>query len=299
MKPTRTLFAALLAVIGSGPAGRADDAADTLAKQREAVKANVQAGKVALATAETGELIVCAPYPAERVARLAADVQKAYAGALKALKYETKDDPVPGKLAVYVLTDPKAHKVFLLQALKRSPRGKEAVDLVLRGDAPHVVLNAGADEKPTEAGVTAQAGRAVAAALLNVKAGTTSGEAGLPGWLETGFGNAVTLRLDGSAGRLAAHKAKVKTLTQKTQGLALSLKAVAGEVASPDADAVATSFAEYLVYGPGADKFPGILTALKPGEGNDAPTIWTALTAADWKAEDAEAGWRRWVLTGK
>ena len=59
------------------------------------------------------------------------------------------------------------------------------------------------------------------------------------------------------------------------------------------------SLAEYLVYGPGADKFPAILTALKPGEGNETPTIWTAFTAADWKADEVEFAWRRWILTGK
>ena len=205
----------------------------------------------------------------------------------------------PRKLAVYVITDPKAHKIFLLQALKRSPRGKEAVDVQLRGDTPQIVISAGADEKPTEAGVTAQASRAVASALLNVKAGTTTDDAGLPGWLEAGFGNAVALRVDGNASKLAAHRAKVKALAQKSQGQALQLKAVYGDAPSADADVLVTSFLEYLVFGPGAEKFPAILTALKPGEGNETPTIWTAFTAADWKTEAVEANWRRWVLTGK
>ena len=298
MKMLRTLFAVAVAVAGSALAGRADDAADALVKQQQAVKANIKAGKVTLATAETADLIVSAPYPAERVAKVAADVQKAYTAALKALKYEVKDDPIPGKLAVYVITDPKAHKIFLLQALKRSPRGKEAVDVQLRGETPQIVISAGADEKPTEAGVTAQASRAVAA-LLNVKAGTTTDDAGLPGWLETGFGTAVALRVDGNAAKLAAHRGKVRALAQKSQGQALQLKAVYGDVVSPDADLIVTSFVEYLVFGPVAEKFPAILTALKPGEGNETPTIWTALTAADWKTEAVEANWRRWVLTGK
>ena len=299
MKMLRTLFAVAVAVAGSTLASRADDAADALAKQHLAVKANIKAGKVTLATAETADLIVSAPYPAERVAKIAADVQKAYTAALKTLTYEAKDDPIAGKLAVYVITDPKAHKIFLLQALKRSPRGKEAVDVQLRGDTPQIVISAGADEKPTEAGVTAQASRAVASALLNVKAGTTTDDAGLPGWLEAGFGNAVALRVDGNASKLAAHRAKVKALAQKSQGQALQLKAVSGDAPSADADVLVTSFLEYLVFGPGAEKFPAILTALKPGEGNETPTIWTAFTAADWKTEAVEANWRRWVLTGK
>jgi len=299
MTTLRTAIAVALALTGLPRAARADDAADALAKQQSAVKANLKAGKVALATAETAELIVSAPYPPERVAKLAADVQKAYAAALKTLKYEAKDDPVAGKLAVYVITDPKAHKIFLLQALKRSPRGKEPVEMDLRGDTPQLVISAGADGKPTEAGVTAQACRAVAAALLTVKAGTTTGEAGLPGWLEGGFGEAVALRAEGNAAKLTAHAAKVKALAQKTRGLALQLKAVYGDAPSADSDLVATSFVEYLVFGPGADKFEAVLTALKAGEGNETPTIWTAFAAADWKADAVEAAWRRWVLTGK
>ena len=302
MTTLRTAFALGLTLTGFallGAAGRADETADKLAKQRVAVKANLKAGKVALNTAETADLIVSAPYPAERVAKVAAEVQKAYAAAAKTLKYEPKDPPLAGKLAVYVIADPKAYKIFLLQAMKRSPRGKEAVESDLRSETPQMVINAGADEKPTEAGVTAQASRAVAAAILSVKAGTTTGDAGLPTWVEAGFGNAVTLRAEGNAAKLAAHTAKVKALASKSRGAALQLKAVYGDAPSADAELVTTSFLEYLVFGPGAEKFPELLTALKAGEGNEAPTIWTAFTALEWKVETVEAAWRKWVLTGK
>ncbi len=302
MTTLRTAFALGLTVTGFallGATGRADEAADKLAKQQAAVKASIKAGKVVLTTAETADLIVSAPYPADRVAKLAAEVQKAYAAAVKTLKYEPKDPPIAGKLAVYVIADPKAYKIFLLQAMKRSPRGKETVESDLRSETPQIVINAGADEKPTEAGVTAQASRAVAAALLTVKAGTAAGGVGLPTWLEAGFGSAVALRAEGSAGKLATHSAKVKALAAKSRGAALQLKTVFGDAPSADADLVTTSFLEYLVFGPGADKFPELLTALKTGEGNEAPTIWTAFTALEWKGEAVEAAWRKWAVTGK
>lgn len=301
MTTLRTAFALGLTVTGFallGAVSRADEAADKLAKQQAAVKANLKAGKVALTTAETADLIVSAPYPAERVAKLAAEVQKAYAAAVKTLKYEPKDPPIVGKLAVYVIADPKAYKIFLLQALKRSPRGKETVESDLRSETPQMVINAGADEKPTEAAVAAQASRAVAVALLSIKAGTT-GTAGLPTWLETGFGNAVALRAEGNAGKLATHAGKVKALAAKSKGAALQLKAVYGDAPSADTDSVTTSFVEYLVFGPGAEKFPELLTALKSSEGNEAPTIWTAFTVLEWKTETVEAAWRKWAVTGK
>ena len=299
MTTLRTAFAVALSLTALSHAARADDAADALAKQRSAVKANLKAGKVTLVTAETADLIVSAPYPPERVAKLAAEVQKTYTAALKGLKYEAKDDPVAGKLAVYILTDPKAHKIFLLQAFKRAPRPNGAVEMDLRGDTPQLVISAGADGKPTEASSTAQASRAVAAALLNVKAGTTTGEAGLPGWLESGFGDAVALRAEGNAPKLAAHAAKVKALAQKSRGVALQLKAAYGEAPSADSELVATSLVEYLAFGPDAAKFPAFLGGLKSVEGAEAPTAWAALTAAGWDATAIEAAWLRWVLTGK
>ena len=298
----RALFAGLLLLASLAtvrPTLAAQDAPDLLKKQREAVTANLKAGKLTFNTVETPELLVSGPYPAAQLARVAGEVQKAYAAAILALKFTAKDDPIPGKLAVYIVTEPKQHKIFLLQAFKRAPRVHEAVDLQLRGEAPYVVLNAGADEKPSEASVTAQASRAVAAALLNIKAGTTTADVGLPTWLETGFGNAVTLRAEGNATKLAAHKARVRGLVVKTRGLALQLPTVWGENPSPESDTVVTSFVEYLVYGPGADKFSAILAALKPSEGNDSPTIGTAFTAVDWKPEAIEAAWRKWATTGK
>ena len=299
MTTLRTAFAVALALTGLCHAARADDAADALAKQQSAVKANLKAGKVTLATAETADLIVSAPYPPERVTKLAAEVQKTYAAALKTLKYEAKEDPVAGKLAVYVLTDPKAHKIFLLQAFKRAPRANAAIEMDLRGDTPQVVVSAGADAKPTEAISTALASRAVAAALLNVKAGTTTEGAGLPTWLEAGFGDAVALRAEGNASKLAAHAVKVKALAQKSRGAALQLKVAYGETPLAEGELVTASLVEYLAFGPDAAKFPAFLDGLKSVEGAEAPTAWVALTVAGWDATTIEAGWLRWVLTGR
>jgi hypothetical protein len=277
----------------------ADEKENPLPKQLAAVKTHLSDAKLTnFNTQETDELIVIAPFAGEKLKKLATDVQKTYASASKILKFDAKQDPIAGKVAVYVFTDPKQHKIFLLQALKKSPRGKELYDIQLRGETPYIIVNAGADEKPTDAAVTAITCRAVGAGLLNVKAGMTA-DTSLPGWLETGFGNAVMYRAEGNSAKLAAHKSKIKALAAKTRGQALTLGIVWGEGSSPDGELLVTSFTEYLVFGPGAEQFPAILTALKPGEGNDMPTIMTAFQSLEWMPTDVEAEWRKWVLTGK
>ncbi len=277
----------------------ADEQSDAVKQQKELAKANLKSAKLTMASGESENLLVFAPYSDEKVQTLATNLQKTYASALKALKYDAKESPYTGKLTVMIFTDPKLYKTFALVAQKRSMKPKETHDFQLRGDAPGITLLASSSGKPTEATVTAEAAKFVAAALLNTKAGTTTADAGLPTWLETGFGNAVYLRADGNAAKLAAHKAKIRSLNAKTGGGALQLKYLWSDFDSPDLDAVTTSFAEYLAFGPGADKFASILSSFKPAEGNDSPTIETAFAAIEWKMPDIEQGWRKWVASSK
>lgn len=290
----------VLATLFVGPLSAfTDEQSDAVKQQKELAKANLKSAKLTMGTGESESLLVFTPYPDEKVQTLATNLQKTYASALKALKYDATDPPYTGKLTVMIFTDPKLYKTFALVAQKRSMKPKETHDFQLRGDTPSMTLLAGSSGKPTEATVTAEAAKLVAAALLNNKAGTTTAYAGLPTWLETGFGNAVYLRAEGNTAKLAAHKAKIRSLNSKTSGTALQLKYLWSDTDTPDLDTVTTSFAEYLVYGPGADKFASILSAFKPAEGNDSPTIETAFAAVEWKMPDVEQGWRKWVASSK
>ena len=295
----RLILLVLIAVFVGPLSALPDEHADAVKLQKEAAIANVKVAKLTMGSGETDNLLVYAPYSDEKVQTLATNLQKTYASAIKALKYESKHPPYTGKLTVMIFTDPKLYKTFALVAQKRSMKPKETHDFQLRGDAPGMTLLAGSSGKPTEATVTAEAAKLVAAALLNNKAGTTTAYAGLPTWLETGFGNAVYLRAEGNTAKLAAHKAKIRSLNSKTNGTALQLKYLWSDSDLPDLDTVTTSFAEYLVYGPGADKFASILSSFKPAEGNDSPTIESAFAAIEWKMPDVEQGWRKWVASSK
>lgn len=288
--PQLLALAALFAL--AGPSG----AADAPAEQKATAEAYLKAAKLTLGKGETDHLLLFAAYPDAKVQAMAATAEKAYLAASQVLKLA--DDAVTGKVAVYAVPDARAYKAFVLQALKRSPRPKEASDLKLRGETPHVVFDPAGD-KPSADAVAAEAGELLAAGLLSIKAGLATGP-GLPGWLEQGFGRAVGLRADGNARKLAAHKARVRTLAAKTGGRALQFASVWGDAAvGADADTLATSFAEYLAYGPGADKFAAFLDGFKPAEGTDSPDVGDAFRAAAWKADEVEAAWRRWAVTGK
>ncbi|MGL6075952.1 MAG: hypothetical protein ACRC8S_17480 [Fimbriiglobus sp.] len=277
----------------------ADETPNPLPKQQEAVKANITAAKLKnYVTTETDHLILTGPYTAEKLTKFGTEANKTYVAAMKAMKIEAKDDPIPGKLALYFFPDSKQTKLFYLQALKQSPRGKSASDMNLRSETPWVVINTGLEDKPSDASISAISSKAIATAILNHKAGTTA-ELNLPAWLEIGFANAAILRAEGNASKLSAHKAKVKALTTKTKGAALSLSYLWAEQAIPESELIFTSLVEYFIFGPGAEKFPTILTSLKPGEGNDNPSLKKALDGLEWKYEELEAEWRKWVLSGK
>ncbi len=284
-------LAALFAL--AGPGNAADDAP---AKQQAAAEANLKAAKLTLGKGETDHLLLFAAYPDAKVHAMAATAEKTYMAATKVLKL--KDDDVTGKVAITAVPDAKAYKVFVLQALKRSPRPKEVSDLKLRGETPYVVF-APTGGKPTADAVAAEAGELVASGLLSVKAGIATGSE-LPGWLEQGFGRAIGLHADGNAAKLTAHKAKVRALAGKTAGRAFQFTYVWGDAAGgAEFDTLATSFADYLAYGPGADKFAAFLGGFKPAEGNDSPGVDDAFRAADWKMNEVEAAWKRWAITGK
>ena len=278
----------------------AQERAEAAAKQKAAAETKLTAAKIKAAAAETDDLLVFATLSEERTKSLSTAMQKTYAVAFKALKLDPASPPWSGKLSVFVFTEPRQYKGFVLDALKRSPLPRETRALELRGDTPSAIDGVGLGEKPTDAQVTAEVCGLVAGALMSRKAGVGGSiPFSLPDWLQTGFGQAAYVRADAGGARLTAHRSKVKALYNKTRGQGFKTASVWGDTATPESELLAVSFVEYLVFGPDAEKFPAFLEAFKPGETGDAPTVAAVLTAMDWKVETLEAGWRKWVATGK
>lgn len=293
MTPTRLTVIALAL---SSAVAAAGDKPEVVKKQLATATANVKAAKLTVAHAETDHLLVFAPGTEDKAKSAAATFEKAYTSAAKSLKVGADEKLWTGKLAVYVLPETRQFRGFLLEALKRAPQGRESYVFELRRDDPFVAAGTGLGEKPSDAEVTAEAAGLVAAAVLTAKGGTAT----FPDWLLRGFGRAAHLRADGGATRLSAFRTKVKGLYTKTRGAPFKPAVVYDPMATgPDVDTLTTSFVEYLAFGPEAEKFPKVVQALKPSEEAPNPTVATALAAVEWTPEAIEAGWKKWVMTGK
>src|SRR5262249_40950381 len=198
-------------------------------------------------------LLVFATLPEEKTKALAAAMQKTYAVAAKPLKVDPASPPWSGKLTVFVLTGPRQYKTFVLDALKRPPLPRETQALELRGDTPTAVVGVGLGEKPTDAQVTAEVSGLVAGALVSRKAGVGGTiPFSLPDWLQTGYGQACYARADATGNRLSAHRAKVKSLYNKTRGQGFKTSALWGDAASAENELLAAGLVEDLAFGPDA-----------------------------------------------
>ena len=54
----------------------------------------------------------------------------------------------------------------------------------------------------------------------------------------------------------------------------------------------------YLTFGPGNEKLGGLLSAMIPTAGIDAPTFADALRSIEWMVDDLDRSWREWVAKG-
>ena len=117
----------------------------------------------------------------------------------------------------------------------------------------------------------------------------------------SGVGRAVAVRADGNSVKLANHRSKVRAavLGTKSKPAYVRPAEVWGGLKTKDSGTVATSLVEYLVYGPGADKFPKFLAALKPSDDRPNPSVEAALADLEWKPEALEVGWKQWVAKQK
>jgi hypothetical protein len=279
----------------------ADERSDAISLQKAAAQKKLEAARLKLTAVETEDLLLYVPVPADRIKAVAEPIQKGYTTAAKVLRYEKKVPPWTGKLAVFVVAGSRSYKDFILDALNQLPDSGEQATMDLRNDTPYLVVGFD-NEKGTESQIVGETSLQVAGVLLSRKAGVgrSSIPFSMPDWLRKGFGRAVLLRMDGSANRLMEHRGRVRSLYSRTRGLAFQTAVVWGDKTIPQSELLATSLVEYLTFGPAAEKFPAFLAGFRPQDENAAPPTTNAvLSGMEWKVEDLEAGWRKWVVTGK
>ena len=171
----------------------------------------------------------------------------------------------------------------------------EGAHFDVRAEPAFLVDPAEAGGKATDADLYFGTAARVAGALLK---GKGTGTQSVPDWLRDGFGKVTAMRAEGTSGkRYAAYKNQAKAAVPKGK-----LPDVWGDAKSPTGETLGASFSEYLIYGPGAAKFPTFLDALRPSDTNAEPTVMQALEAAGWKEKDQpalETAWKKWVASGK
>jgi hypothetical protein len=297
-RPVPYLLAACCLGLLTAPLAARDDRAAEVKKEKAVVEANLtMAGLGKLSQAETDDLLVYATVPEAKVKALGDGAQKSFRLACATLKFGPDEKLWPGKLSLVVLTDPQQFTTYVRLVEQRRPDKGVYYSMDLRSDVPAVIDSVDAGEKATDAEIRADAATIVAAALLAKKAGTGTP---LPEWLLLGFGRTIAVRSEGGP-KLSAYRTKVKAavLGSKAQPIPARVSDVWNGQKGKDSDLVSASLAEYLAFGPEAEKFPKLLSALKPSDTQPMPTVATALTNLEWTSDALEIGWKQWVAKQK
>jgi hypothetical protein len=268
----------------------ADDAAEVIAAQKKVAQENwsqLEAGE--LAVHETTHFLIYAPKTMDRqIKALGATLEKYNEQARKALGYEEKEEPWPGKLTVYLFPERDTFAAFVRRVEKKRLETEDISSLDVDSDQPHVA--AGPSKNKKYPGIEERAAEHVASALLQKKAGNG---VEVPGWLRSGFGRATTYRV---APKDAAVK-KERTLAAKWTATRTTADVWGGKLDADEAPVLEASLADYLAYGPPSAKFPKFVTGFKPGENLLAKTAAQALETAGIAADTLDKRWREWAVS--
>jgi hypothetical protein len=268
----------------------ADETADRIAEQKKTAVANwglLDLGEPAML--ETAHLLLYAPSSFEkRLKEWGPTLEKHYDLAKKALQIDEKDNKWwSGKLTVYGLAEREQFERFIRRIEKRRLESDEVGSYDVDNDAPHVV--ASPPRSKLDPPVEIQAAQQVASAMLQKKAGA---KVPLPDWLVSGFGHATYYRaLPSSATGAERHQAQV--LVSKKKRTAANVWGSGLDV--EEATVLRASLADYLAYGPGADKFPAFVAGFQPEENVERKTTEQALDAAGIKLDRLDKLWQTWV----
>ncbi len=274
--------------------------ADLLKKQKAVAEEQIKTAKLGkTATVETENLLIYSTLTAEKLKPIAEYAEKVFGTASSALKYDDKKKPWPGKLTVYVLVDrTKEYVPFVKLVEQRSGKidAEESFSLRLRGEEPSVTVGLPSSAKYSELALREETGKTIAAAVLDQKAGAPAVPFSLPTWLQDGFGRAIMNKTEPNGKGSQAHRMKVATLFTKSKVATFTAADSWADMKNTNTTALQTSLVEFMVFGPEPAKFEKLLNGYKPSDDNRDPTTMTALTGAEWKPEDLDLAWKKWVM---
>jgi hypothetical protein len=281
-------FLTIILLLSAG-AAHADEKADKLAAQKKAAEENWAQLEAGEAThLETAHLLIYASKPMEKKLKdLGAMLEKHQEMARKALGFDDKNEPWPGKLTVYLFAERDPFAAFVRRVEKRRVEADDIGSHFADGDQPHAVAGPARNKKdlPLDDEIAEQ----TAAALLQKKAGK---DVILPAWLLSGFGRATTYRIIPSNAAIR----KERTLAAKLSAKYTAKDVWAGMLDGEEAAILNASVADFLAYGPDSAKFAKFVTGFKPTNGQEKTGAAQALEAAGLIAEKVDARWRVWVI---
>jgi hypothetical protein len=286
--------ALLVAALASQPPAAAQDK-DKDPAARAAATANMKKLKIDSPTIEESDnFLVVGTIAKEKAQALTKVLEKTLPVARKGALYTDKDTPWKGKLTVYFLPDSGEFKSFMRTVLQASPEGAH---LDLKAEPPVLVDPAELPGKPTDADLYAATAARVGAAVLAAKSGTAL----VPGWLKDAFGRVAQMRAEGlNSQRYTKYKAAVRGAVLNPKGPPPGIAEAWSETKSATNEAIATSVAEFLAFGPKAAEFGKFLDALRPSDDVPNPTVQNGFMGLGWKEQaQAEMAWKRWLQTGK
>jgi hypothetical protein len=274
--------------------------ADVLKKQKATADDQIKTAKLGkVATVETESLLVYSTLTEDKLKPIAEYAEKVFDTTCATLKYDDKKKPFPGKLAVFVLADrTKEYVPFVKLVEQRSGKidAEESFSMRLRGDEPGVTVSLASSTKFSEAALREETGKTIAAAVLDMKAGAPAVPFSLPTWLQDGFARAMQYKTEPTGKAAQAHRTKVAALFTKAKIATFTASDTWADAKNTNTATLQTSLVEYMVFGPEAAKFEKVLNGFKPSDENRDPNSMTALTGAEWKPEDLDVVWKKWVM---
>lgn len=281
-----------LILLSFAPIAHADEKDDEIAKQKAAALALLkQCDVMNGALLETPDLFVAGGFPEAKLKTMGDLVQKSYASAIKALKFEADQNPFKAKLTVYFLPDRKQLSAFVGAVLNdRLDKGdRSQVDAVYK--YPYAAISVYPGEKPID--LEAEAANQIAVALLRGKAGSNS----LPQWMEDGFVKALKMR----AAPLSPDRTAIRKMLAETKTVPAKYKVA--DVWGPNYDKekqlLAGSLMEFFVFGPESAKLGKILAGMRPMDGAPAPKMDAVLMSLEMPLDKLDIAWKKYAMTGK
>jgi hypothetical protein len=266
-----------------------DDALAVVAKQKQALKANMAAAQISpSAVVESANLLLCGTLSEAKFKSLSNTLEKQLSTAVAGLQFEKNENPWPGKLGVYVFADRSQFRSFVRVVEKRSPDDAEQGTLALKSDIPHVAVGPGrSTSAPT---LEAQAGLELAAAILTGRAKATP----LPEWVTVGFGRA-------TAAHAAAQAAGVrkKGARDLIRGRLRPRDAWNEEIPYDQRMTLAAAVMDFIVYGGGVGKASEFLGGFRPDDEKPTKSPEDALAAAKLSIDQFEAAFIKWLGSTK